>query len=180
MRIVLYVGENGFDWSNAVDASDWERANRVVAWLVGEALKRYGELDIVACGLYGYGVECYDEETKAPQVELEASLRETIDEVLQLFVENQGFWLTVPVPYEPYFSCEYESFLQLERTGEIRILEPRDDHAQGGLYALTDLSEESWVGEVVEVSAEAIPGVSVGDYVVCDGVGAPVRFYRAP
>jgi len=177
MKIFLYLGEKGWDWGNAVEPTNWEHANRVAQWLAQRAVEYYGDVYLVACGVYGHGVACYDE-TGARDVALEESLEETISETLKLFVENQEFWFNVPVPYEPHFSCDYDAFLRLESAGAIRVFEPRDDQAADGLYALTDLSEESWVGEVAEVCPDAIPQVRVGDYVVCDGIGADVRFYR--
>jgi len=60
------------------------------------------------------------------------------------------------------------------------LIEPRDDEAANALYALTDFSDTAWVCEVAAVWPSSQTGVRVGDYVVCDGAGAPVRFYRAP
>jgi len=180
MGITLYIGEKGLDWSNAVEPQDWERASRVATWLVREMLERYDKVDVVRRGVYGWTVECYDDESKGPDVELEEALKEMISETLELFIENQSFWLRVPIPWRPYALYAYEPFLRRERDGDIRVVEPRDNEARRGLYALTDLSEESWVGEVAEVFPEVFPNVRVGDYAVCDGIGAPVRLYRAP
>jgi len=177
MRIILYVGEHGWDWLTSVDPDKHSDANEIAEWLVTQALKRYGNVEVVRRGVYGHEINCY-EKNGTPDPKLEESLKEIVNEILGLFLENQGFWLSVPLPWEPYFSCDYDAFLRLENAGEIRIVEPRNDEAAQGLYALTDLTEESWVGEVAEVSSEVFPGVSVGDYIVCDGIGAAVRFYH--
>jgi len=177
MRIIFYVGENGWDWGNAVDPGQWKRANEVVEWLATQALERYGDVEVARRGVYGYEINCY-EKNGTPDPKLEGSLKETVNEILELFLENQRFWFSIPIPWEPYLLCDYDAFLQLEEAGDIRIVEPRDDQAADGLYALTDLTDESWIGEVAEVHPNVFPGVSVGDYVVCDGIGAPVRFYR--
>jgi len=177
MRIILYVGESGWDWSNSVNAVDWERANKVTQWLVHRVLEQYGDVEVATRGVYGHVVECYDE-TGNPDPDLEESLSKIVQEMLGLFLENQDFWLRVPIPWEPYSSYEYSMFLHLKSMGGIWLIEPHDDQARQGLYALTDLTEEAWVGEVAQVSPDAFPAVRVGDYVVCDGIGAPVRFYR--
>jgi len=177
MRIRLYVGEYGWNWLNDVDPDRHEEANNVVQWLAIQALKRYGDVEVARRGLYGHDVECYEDDGTR-DVKMEESLKETIDQIVELFLDNLGFWFTVPVPWEPYLCCKYDAFLRLEEVGEIQLVEPRIDQAAQGLCALTDLSDESWVGQVAKVSADSFPEVRVGDYVVCDGIGAPVRFYR--
>jgi len=177
MRIVFYIGEHAWDWGDAVNPDKWDRANKVAEWLAIEALKPYGDVEIMTRGPYGHNVECY-EGRGIPDVKLEEDLKEIIGEILELFLENQEFWFKVPIPWEPYLLCDYDEFLQLKAVGDIRIIEPRDDQAANGLYALTDRTDESWVGEVAGVRPNVFPGVSVGDYVVCDGIGASVRFYR--
>jgi len=177
MQITLYIGK-GFDWSNALEPKDWERANEVAVWLACQAVERYGDVKLVTGGAYGPRLQCYDEATQIPDFELEERLSEILDETLRLLAENHNFWLRVRIPWEPCARCQYDVFLRRERAGDIRVVEPRDAEARQGLYALTDLSEESWVGEVAEISPEVFPNVRVGDYAVCDGIGAPVRFYR--
>jgi len=178
-RIILHVGQFGWDWSNRVEVDKWGRANEVIEWLLRRALREYGDVDVITRAGYGHDLNCY-RENGLPDFELEQTLKERLDKILKAFVENQGFWFSVPVPWAPYFLCDHDVFSWLEDRGEVRLTEARDHEAANALYALTDFSDTAWVREVAAVWASSETGARVGDYVVCDGAGAPVRFYRAP
>jgi len=90
MRITFYVGEYGWDWLNDVDPDRHEDANDVVEWLAIQTLKRYGEVDVVMRGLYGHDVECYEDDGTR-DLKMEENLKETINKIVELFLDNQGF-----------------------------------------------------------------------------------------
>jgi len=112
-RIILHIGQFGWNWSNAVEVDKWGRANEVIEWLMRRALRRYGDVDVVTREGYDRDLNCY-RENGLPDLELEQSLKETLNKILKRFLEGQRLWFSVPVPWEPYFLCDYDVFSWLE------------------------------------------------------------------